>query len=115
MAKERVSRQGGFTLMEMVIVIGIIAVLAGILLPQLTGFLRDSRTQANEANIQLLQAACNAYYNANREYPVTAGGQVDQDKLIAAGYISKKVVNPCSNAPDYTIDPSTGVVSGGCP
>jgi prepilin-type N-terminal cleavage/methylation domain-containing protein len=107
-------RQSGFTLMEMVIVIGIIAVLAGILLPQLFGFLRDSRAQANEANIHLLQAACNAYYNNHREYPRNPDGTVDQQKLIEEGYLSKAVINPCTNAPDYTVDDHGNVSAAGC-
>lgn len=51
----------GFTLVELVVVMAILAVLAGLVVPKFTGILADARAQANEANLQMLQTAVELY------------------------------------------------------
>lgn len=41
--KKRLSNKGGFTLIELIVVIAVIAILAAVLIPRFAGFTRDAR------------------------------------------------------------------------
>ncbi len=59
----------GFTLIEMMIVVAIIAVLVGISLPSLLGNRRTANQQAALAEIRTIGTAAEGYFIANDEYP----------------------------------------------
>ena len=61
---------GGFTLIEIVIVLAIIAVLAGILAPTLTRYVGDARTRKAEADTRNLGAAIGKFYADTGNWPV---------------------------------------------
>ena len=61
---------GGFTLIEIVIVLAIIAVLAGILTPTLTRYVGDSRTRKAEADTRNLGAAIGKFYGDTGNWPI---------------------------------------------
>lgn len=51
----------GFTLIELIIVVAILAVLAAIAIPLVTGRVQEARIAADKANVRLLQGAVNIW------------------------------------------------------
>ena len=62
----RPTRPSGFTVAELLVVIGIIAVLAGLLLPALAAVRRNARSVACQANLRTLGQVLAAYQNDNK-------------------------------------------------
>jgi general secretion pathway protein G len=59
----------GFTLMELLVVTGIIIVIAATVLTVLPGLSEKSQKKATKAFIDRLEIALEQYYNDNRSYP----------------------------------------------
>ena len=62
----------GFTLVELIIVISVIAILIGIALPRMRGMIDEGNTTRAAAELRTLQAAVESYYVHNSKvYPPT--------------------------------------------
>jgi len=75
------NKQKGFTLLELLVVIGIIGLLASILVVNLTSARRRARDTKRIADIRNLQTAAEDYYGKNGKYPtlisdLVTGGQI---------------------------------------
>lgn len=66
-------RQAGFTIIEMLIVVTILAMLAGILIPVLGDAAKSSRDARRATDLKSVQASLEAYKRANGVYPTTSG------------------------------------------
>jgi len=74
--------QKGFTLIEIMIVVAIIAILAAIAIPNFIQYQRTSREKACESNISVLNAATQAWCAAN---PDKKQSEVTKEALVGTG------------------------------
>lgn len=80
-------RQAGFTIIEMLIVVTILAMLAGILIPVLEDAAQASRDARRASDLKTVQAALESYKRVEGTYPDTAGAwQGDAPTYGGFGY-----------------------------
>jgi prepilin-type N-terminal cleavage/methylation domain-containing protein len=64
-------KEGGFTLIEILIVLAVLGILMAVVVPNLTGFLGRGKDRAYESDRRVLQAAVDAYYTDTLARPGT--------------------------------------------
>jgi general secretion pathway protein G len=67
-------RRSGFTLLELVVVIIVLGLLAGIVAPQIIGRLSEAKSTTARTQIELLSLALDGYRLDNGSYPTTEQG-----------------------------------------
>lgn len=111
-------RQRGFTLIELMIVVAIIAILAGILIPNFVNARAQAQTAACESNLRQIATALELYYADNQVYPPS--GSAVPDTLKGANgvyYLNNTPKDPAatSSTAVYTIATTaqTGTAAAG--
>jgi general secretion pathway protein G len=64
----------GYTLLELLVVMGILAVLTAVAVPQLMGYFGKAKTQSVELQIENIGTALELYYMENGSYPSASVG-----------------------------------------
>jgi general secretion pathway protein G len=64
----------GYTLLELLVVLGILAVLSAMATPQLMGYFGKAKTQSAQMQIQNIGTALEMYYLENGTYPSETAG-----------------------------------------
>ncbi len=72
--KEQKHREAGFTLIELMVVIVILGLLAGLILPRFIGQSDTAKQQAARTQMALLESALKLYKLDNGSYPTTEQG-----------------------------------------
>ncbi|MFL5542615.1 MAG: type II secretion system major pseudopilin GspG [Longimicrobiaceae bacterium] len=78
-------RMGGFTLIEMLVVVAIIAVLAAVVAPEIFRNVGDANVNAARSQIEMLSLALDQYRLDNHAYPATDAGLAALRTASAAG------------------------------
>ncbi|MGM8870208.1 type II secretion system major pseudopilin GspG [Psychrobacter sp. 2Y5] len=95
----KTSSQAGFTLIEIMVVIVILAILAGLVVPRVVGQSDKARVKTTETALATVSNALDMYKVDNSRYP-TSGQGLDA------------LTTPPSNAKNY---PEGGYIKGGYP
>jgi general secretion pathway protein G len=74
MSTRLLKKQGGFTLLELLIVIVIIGILAVLIIPNLASGPARARDAQRKSDLRNIKTALETYYNDNNSYPVSVGG-----------------------------------------
>jgi general secretion pathway protein G len=73
-AAPRRDRQGGFTLVELLVVLVILSLIMGLVGPRVLGYLSDSRVRSARLQIDSLAAALDLFYLDTGRYPTATEG-----------------------------------------
>jgi prepilin-type N-terminal cleavage/methylation domain-containing protein len=109
-------QEAGFTLIELMIVVAIIAILAGILIPNFVNARAQAMTAACESNLRSIATAAELYYADQQVYPGT--GNVTGTLFTSANgttYLNNVPTDPASTTAGaaYTFtNTTTGGVAG---
>ncbi len=115
---KRKDNQKGFTIVELLIVMAILAVLAAVAVPKYTAVLAKSKMDAHNANIDMIVHAGQLYYDSNNQAAIS-----DLATLVTAGYLKENPKDPISDtataytfvataAGVYTVTPGLATMSG---
>ena len=92
------SRAGGFTLLELVMVMTIIVILAVIAMPQYQKTVMHARETVLRDNLYQLRKAIDLYGADKGKLPQSL------DDLVSAGYIRELPLDPITGEKDWTIE-----------
>ncbi len=100
----RSRQQGGFTLIEILVVVVIVGILGAIIVPNLLGRPDQARVTAAESDIRSLAVALDMYRLDNHHYPSTEQGL---DALVTkpAGFPEPKQYSPDGYLKSVPTDP----------
>ncbi len=113
----RRENERGFTLIELMIVVAIIAILAGILIPNFVNARSQAQTAACESNLRSIATALELYYADNQVYPTASGAAVQPSLMTANGvaYLNNTPKDPAAQSGAATYALTTTQATGGGP
>lgn len=117
--QRRRSRPGerGFTLIELMVVVAIIAILAGILIPNFVNARAQAQTAACESNLRSIATSLELYYTDNQVYPTASNASVQPSLLTSNGvaYLDNTPKDPAAQTASAAYSLTTTQASGGSP
>ncbi|WP_435337062.1 type IV pilin protein [Acinetobacter sp. LH3_13] len=98
------SKQSGFTLIELMIVVVILAILAAIAMPMYSNYITKAKARSAQSDLVALSLVLESMYQRNLKYPDLAGGKTtttNATKTYAGAW------SPSTETFDYTIESVT--------
>jgi prepilin-type N-terminal cleavage/methylation domain-containing protein len=94
------TKQSGFTLLEILLVVGIIAILAGIVIVAINPSrqLAYARNTERKSDLKQINSALQQYYIDHREYPLTLTGTLTEICDTGTATSSSDITTLCDNA-----------------
>ncbi|NLI69273.1 MAG: type II secretion system protein [Firmicutes bacterium] len=108
--KKIVAGEKGFTLVELLIVLGIIAVLATVAMLSFGGRVDEARQSVEKVNITVIQGAVDLYYHDQKKYPETLEDLYDANQN-GGPYIRTPLEDLQEGGVEYVINQLTGKVT----
>lgn len=97
--------QRGFTLLEMMVVVAIIAILAAILIPNFTHARAQAATSACMGNLKTIATALELYYTDKQSYPAASNTAIDGSATgsggMLEGYLGQPPEDPAAGSGKY--------------
>lgn len=87
-------RDSGFTLIELIVVMSIIAILALVAVPVFTSDIRAAKEAALKEDLHVMRTAIQAYTEDKNKAPQSL------DDLVQSGYLAAIPVDPMTNSKD---------------
>jgi type II secretion system protein G len=103
--KRIIKNQGGFTIVELLVVIVVIAILVALTLPNLFGLQRRARDDTRKNDLKNIQQALETFYNDNNSYPAALAD-------LGADYINAVPNDPQGGAYTFTPAPAGCTTAG---
>ncbi len=88
--EQHLSKRSGFTLIEIILVVVIIGILAGIAIPRMGGKTEKAQIAQAQSNIDALGMAIREYEMMNGTYPSSLEGLLDESK--GGPFMAKKKI-----------------------
>jgi len=104
----------GFTLIEMMIVVAIIAILVAILVPNFIRARAQAQTAACEANLKEIATVLELYQTDHEQYPTASNSPVTASDPNLAPYLKQTPIDPVNPTGQYvytTTNPTSGDAS----
>lgn len=96
---KRASRRRGFTLIELVVVLAILALLLTIAVPRYLRTIDNGRVAVQQQNIAALRDAIDKFHGDQGRYPQSL------DELVTARYLRSIPVDPTTERADWVVVP----------
>ena len=109
-SRSRIRRSSGFTLIEVMVVVAILAILAAVVVPRIMDEPAKARMAKVEQDIRAIESALDLYKLDNFNYPTTAQGLqalvskpggADLSNYKQGGYLRELPVDPWGNQYQY--------------
>jgi prepilin-type N-terminal cleavage/methylation domain-containing protein len=92
-------RHRGYTLIEMLVVLFIISILAGLILGGLSAARRHNQAQRAQFQITSLKARLTEYETDNRDFPLTQNGSGDREAIIGGEILRRELMKEEKGGP----------------